>query len=331
MNKIFAFLLVCLLAGTAAGYGSLFKPRSAVPREFRVAIALPKDSHYFRGLEKMDSIMRQQSNGTLGLEIHPSAELGSESQAVESVSRGSLDMTLCTTGPLALFTRSFMIFDLPFIIRDRTRAYVWMDGPDGQRLLDSLAGQNIIGLSIWESGFRHLTTADRTVVNPGDIAGMRIRVMENPIHLSTFRHLGAHPTAIPFGDLYEALEKKSVDGQENPLDIIATSGFARIQQHLALTGHFYSPAVLMINKDIWNGLTENQQQIIRDAAIAARDWERSYCRDLDDHLLQTLQEQGMTITRPDRTTWEKAVAPVYAEFENMIGKDEIHSLIEAQK
>lgn len=330
MKKSFFLLCVCLLAGTAAGYATLFT-RHAPSHTFRVAIALPPDSHYYKGLEQMDSLMRQHSNGTLSLEIHPSAELGSESQMVEAVSRGSLDMTLSTTAPLALFTKAFMVFDLPFIIRDRARAYRWMDGAEGQRLLDSLADQNIVGLSIWESGFRHLTSATRPILLPEDVQGLHVRVMENPIHLATFRELGAHPTAIPFGDLYEALETKTVTAQENPLDIIETSHFYRVQHHLALTGHFYSPAVLMINRDVWKSLSQEQRTIIRDAAVAARDWERAYCRDLDARLLQTLKDRGMTVTEPDRAVWEKAVKPVYAQFEQTIGAQAIHSLIDAQQ
>lgn len=87
----------------------------------------------------------------------------------------------------------------------------------------------------------------------------------------------------------------------------------------------------MINKTVWDGLSENQRMIIRDAAAAARDWERGYCRDLDAKLLQKLKEQGMSITEPPRKAWEEVVAPIYTEFEHTIGKKGIQSLIEAQK
>jgi len=331
MKKSIFLALICTIACSVAGYSALLKPHAEIPHVFRVSIALSPDSHYYKGLKKMDSLMRESSNGTLGLDIHHSAEFGSEGESVEAVSRGSLDMTLSTTGPLALFTKAFMVFDLPFIIQDRTKAYAWMDGPEGQQLLDSLREHNITGLSIWESGFRQLTNSKQPITNPEDVKGMHIRVMENPIHVATFRELGALPTAIPFGDLYEALEQKKIIAQENPLDIIETSELYKVQNYLTLTGHFYSPAVLMINNAVWDALSEDQRTIIRNAAAATRDWERGYCHDLDTKLLHTLQGQGLVVTKPDQGVWKKAVAPIYAEFENTIGKKKIQSLIDAQQ
>ena len=307
-------------------------PVQAEKMVLRVSITLDPSSHYYKGLEMLDKLLKERTNGELSLEIYHSAQLGSERDAVEGVSLGTLEMTLSSTGPLGNFTKDFMIFDLPFIIQDREKAYAWMDGPEGQRILNSLLGQNIVGLSIWENGFRHLTNSQRPVVKPEDVKGLKIRLMENPVHLATFRALDAYPTPMPFGELFTALQQKTVDGQENPLVIIETSKFYEVQNQLALSGHFYSPAILLINKAVWEEkLTEEQRQIFQKAAAEARDWERNYSREMDEKLAATLKSRGMNVTEPDKKVWKDAVASVYAEFEGTLGKDAIQSLIDAQK
>jgi len=307
-------------------------PVQAEKMVLRVSITLDPSSHYYKGLEMLNKLLKERTNGDLSLEIYHSAQLGSERDAVEGVSLGTLEMTLSSTGPLGNFTKDFMIFDLPFIIQDREKAYAWMDGPEGKRILDSLLGQNIVGLSIWENGFRHLTNSQRPVVNPEDAKGLKIRLMENPVHLATFRALGAYPTPMPFGELFTAMQQKTVDGQENPLVIIETSKFYEVQNQLALSGHFYSPAILLINKTVWEEkLTEAQRAIFMEAAAEARDWERNYSREMDTKLAETLKSRGMNVTEPDKKVWKEAVASVYKEFEGTIGKDAIQSLIDAQK
>jgi len=124
-----------------------------------------------------------------------------------------------------------------------------MDGPEGKKILDSLLSKNIVGLGLWENGFRNLTNSKYPVAKPEEVKGLKIRVMENPIHVSTFKTLGAYPVPMPFGELLTALQQKTVDGQENPLIVIYTSKLYEVQKYITLTGHFYSPAALLINKN----------------------------------------------------------------------------------
>jgi tripartite ATP-independent transporter DctP family solute receptor len=224
-----------------------------------------------------------------------------------------------------------MIFDLPFIVHDRVKAYQWFDGPQGQKILDSVQKQNMVGLSIWENGFRHLTNSKLPVVKPEDAKGLKIRLMENAVHLATFRALDAYPTPMPFGELFTAMQQKTVDGQENPLVIISTSKFYEVQKYLTLSGHFYSPAILLINKDVWEKLPPEQQKIMRESVAEARDWERKYSLEMDDKLVAELKAAGMEVAEPDKTVWAKALESVYKQFEADIGKDVIESLINAQK
>lgn len=279
----------------------------------------------------LDKLLKERTNGEIELEIYHSAQLGSERDAVEGVAMGTLEMTLISSAPLANFTNKFMLFDLPFIVRDREKLYAWLDGPEGQKILDSLLEQNIIGLGIWENGFRNLTNSKVAVKNPEDVNGLKIRLMENPIHVATFKTLGAYPVPMPFGELFTALQQGVVDGQENPMIIIYTSKFYEVQKYVTLSGHFYAPAPLLINKAFWeNTLTEEQRKIFKECEQEAKTWERQFCIKSEQELAAKLKEAGMEVIEPDKAKWIEATKPVYQQFEEQIGKEMIDSLINAQ-
>lgn len=320
---VFTLLAVVLSAGAAAADDKIV---------VRVAHTLAPDSHYHIGLENFGKLLDEASNGRIELEIFHSSQLGSERDAIEGVSMGTLEMTLVSSAPLANFTNGFLVFDLPFIIQDRFKTYEWMDGPEGQKILDSVLSKGMVALGIWENGFRMLTNSKKAVTKPEDLKGLKIRLMENPIHVSTFKTLGAYPVPIPFGELFTALQQGTVDGQENPLIIISTSKFAEVQKYLSLTGHFYAPAILLASKDFWdNTLDDGLRAIFIDAEKKARDWERNFCIEAEKELAASLEAEGMEVVEADKAAFFEAVQPVYKEFEDQVGKEAIQKLIDAQK
>ncbi len=277
---VLAMLMVLLLTGGMLFAGGEKEGAAAgeakgatVPdvKVMRVSHTLAPNSHYHQGLLKLDELLRQKSNGRLQLEVFHSAQLGSERDVVEGVSLGTIEMTLTSSAPLANFTNAFLVFDLPFVITDRQKAYQWMDGTEGQKILTSLEPAGIKGLGIWENGFRNLTNSQKPVTSPKDLNGLKIRLMENPIHVNTFVTMGARAVPMPFGELFTALQQKTVDGQENPLVIIDTSRFYEVQGYLTLTGHFYAPAILLMNLNYWNNtLNEEDRRIFMEAEKEAR-------------------------------------------------------------
>ena len=326
MKKVLALFIACTLLLAA---GAAFAADKIV---VRVAHTIAPDSHYQAGLEHLGKLLDEATNGQIELQIFHSSQLGSERDAIEGVSMGTLEMTLISSAPLANFTNAFLVFDLPFIIQDRQKAYAWMDGPEGQKILDSVLDKGMVALGIWENGFRMLTNSKKPVLVPEDLNGLKIRLMENPIHVGTFKTLGAYPVPMPFGELFTALQQKTVDGQENHLIIISTSKFAEVQKHLSLTGHFYAPAILLINKDFWEKtLSDEQRKIFTEAELKARRWQREFCIDIEKKLVDSLKEQGMEVSQPDKAKFFEAVQPVYKEFEEKVGKEAIQKLIDAQK
>lgn len=287
----------------------------------------PDASHpYNQGLIVYGEMLEERTNGKFRVETYPDSQLGSEREIIEGVQMGTIDLTVVSTAPLAGFSDAFLVTDLPFIFVDKPHAYRVLDGEIGQGIFDQLEGTGIKGLAFWENGFRNITNSKGPIESPEDVQGMKIRTMENQIHMDSFRQVGADPTPMAFGELFTALQQGTVDGQENPLPIISVSRFSEVQDHLALTGHFYAPAPLLISGALWDSLTDEEKDIFQQAAYDAREVERGMIQEMDDRLVEELEAEGMEITRPDKAAWQAAMAPVYDKWSDTIGADLIKQI-----
>ncbi|MDW7673905.1 MAG: TRAP transporter substrate-binding protein, partial [Bacillota bacterium] len=292
----------------------------------RLGTTTEPDGHYIKGAEVFKEKVAEYTDGKVEVQLFPSSQLGNERDLVEGVAIGTVEMAIVSSAPLSNFSSDFMLFDLPFIITDRQKAYEVMDGEVGQEILGSLTPKGIKALGFWENGFRNITNNNAPIVSPKDVAGMKIRTMENPIHQETFTSLGASPTPMAWGEVFIALQQGTIDGQENPLIIIDTAKVYEVQKHVSLTGHFYSPAVILLNQQLFDGFAPDIQEAILKAEKEARDWERQYSTDLDASLVQTLRDKGMTVTEVDKAEWQAAVMPVYEKFTDKIKPEYIEAL-----
>ncbi|WP_422443630.1 TRAP transporter substrate-binding protein [Thermoanaerobacterium sp. DL9XJH110] len=346
LKKILAILLVSLLSlSLLAGCGGGKQQSESTQTDqnsqsggesqdqisIRVGHVLAPTHPYQLGLEKFAELVSQKTNGKVKVEVFHSSQLGNERDMVEGLQLGTLEMTLVSTAPLSSFTKKFFVFDLPFIFKDTASARAVVDGPVGTQLLDSLKDQGIIGLTYFENGFRHVTNNKKPIEKPEDLKGMKIRTMENPVHMATFKVLGADPTPMAFGELFTALQQGTIDGQENPLPIIETSKFYEVQKYLSLTGHFYAPAPLLISRSFFESLSPDVQNAIKEAAVEAGDYERKLLDDMNAKLENELQQKGMKINKPDKEAFVNAVQPVYKQFEGDITPELIKQVIDAQK
>ncbi|MFN2353337.1 MAG: TRAP transporter substrate-binding protein [Desulfopila sp.] len=269
-------------------------------------------SHIYNlAAERFGEIVTEKSGGELEVQVFPAAQLGSERDMVEGLQMGSLEMTLTSTGPMGNFIPQVKLFNLPFLFKDRESCYRVLDGEIGTRIADRFVKIGIRSLGWYENGFRNITNSKRPVTSPADMDGLKIRVMEDDVFILTMKALGASPTPMAFGELYTALEQGVVDAQENPLAVIHSSRFFEVQEYLAMTGHFYSPAVMLISEITWQSLSPEHQKIVADAAKKAKDYERQLSIQADQELEAACAEEGMVVTHPDKEPFVKAVAPVY--------------------
>lgn len=287
---------------------------------------LAPDHPYNIGSNKFAELAKEKTGGKVTVNVFHSSQIGNEREMIEGLQMGTVDMCLVSTAPLMGFTKKFMVFDLPFIFNNRDHAYKVLDSEIGQDMLKSLEAKGIVGLAYWENGFRHLTNSVRPVAKPADVKGLKIRTMENKVHMESFRVLGADPTPMAFGELFTALQQKTVDGQENPLAQIETSKFYEVQKYLSMTGHFYAPAVLLISKAKFDSMPADVKEGLKKAAMEGQAFERGLIQKSDAELKEKLKQRGMNITEIDVKEWQDAMAPVYKTFEAEIGKDLIEKV-----
>jgi tripartite ATP-independent transporter DctP family solute receptor len=279
---------------------------------------------------KFKEIVESKTNGKVKVEVYPNEVLGSEREMLESVQLNNIQMTAGGTGIFAGFYPKIGVIELPYIFDNFEQAWKVLDGPLGQELAEPLKEKGIHILAYWENGFRQVTNNVRPINKPEDLKGIKIRTPEIPVSLSIFKALGANPTAMPFGELYMALQQKTVDGQENPLTNIYASKFYEVQKYLSLTKHQYSPLPLAISEEFWKSLPKEYQDIIQEAANQARDYHRSLIQEDDQQLVGELKNKGMQVNvPPDLMPFREAVKSVYKEFEGTYGADLIKKLQDA--
>ena len=270
-----------------------------------------------------DEVARR-SDGRYRLQLYPDGQLSGEREMVVGAQVGTVDLVLVSTGPVGSFVPASLITDIPFLFRDYAHARAVLDGPIGQDLLREFPVHGLIALAWGENGIRHLTTRSRPVREPADLKGLKLRTMQNSVHILAFSTLGARPSPMPFPGVYGALQAGIIDGQENPIPVILDTRLAEVQKVLSLTGHVYSPALFLMAPRAWQGLSDADRTLFRAAAQAAAIAMRAEIDRLDREGLETLRQAGMTINADvDKPAFQAALATAYAEYAKTFGQDRI--------
>ena len=315
-----AMLLVALFA--SAAFGAKFT--------INAGIGLNDKSAQFQSLQYFKEVVEKNSDGKIEVVLFHSSQLGDDRNMMEALKMGTQEMTCPSTAPMTAFINAFKIYDLPFIFANEEVADYILDGPVGKKLLDMLPDQGLVGLAYWENGFRMLTNSSHPVVTPEDLKGLKIRTMENPIHLAAFRTMGANPTPMAFGELFSAMQQKVVDGQENPWGTIFLQNFFEVQKYATDTGHVYSPFVLLISKKFWDKLPDDLKAVVQDAADQSKVHNRALNRKMNAEYLEKLKEKMeiVILTPEQKAAFQKACRPIYEQFGKDIGEDLIKEVQE---
>jgi len=293
----------------------------------KIGYTPPKDSHYWVGATTFCDEIEKGTQGRYKCQQFPSSALGGEREMIEAVQLGTQDLVNTSTGPLGNFVPETKVVDIPFLFRDYDHARKVMDGPIGQDLLKKMQSKGLIGLAWTENGFRHMTNNKRPIVTAHDAAGLKVRTMENKVHMDGYKTFGLLPTPMAFPELFGALQQGTVDGQENPIPVILSSKFSQVQKHLSLTGHVYSPAVLILSPRIWDKLTEPERKVFVEAAQKAAVAQRRKVNEDEANGIAQLRKEGMQVVdHVDGESFRKAVAPAYASYAKEFGADKIAAI-----
>lgn len=322
--RVTQFLKAGLLGAalTAISFGSV-NAQTAL----KLGYSLAPTSHYGVGATAMGEELERLSDGKFTIEQFPANALGGEREMVEGAQIGTVDLVVTSTGPVGNFVPDTLLTDIPFLFRDYDHAHAVLDGPIGQAILDQFPDHGLVGLAWGENGFRNLTNSVRPIRTPEDSRGLKVRTMENQVHMQAFEQLGVLPTPMAFPELFTALQQGTVDGQENPIGVILSANFSQVQKHLSLTQHVYSPALIIMSPSVWDGLSEEEQGWFKEAAAAGAAAMRAKAREDADNGVAQLQAQGMEVVEDvDRAAFEEALQPVFAKFAERFGQEKIDEI-----
>ncbi|AEG92562.1 TRAP transporter substrate-binding protein [Ramlibacter tataouinensis] len=310
-GKLFAALAAGLVMSSAA----------LAQTTMKISISTAQNSHQGVAIDTFAREVDKRTGGRYKVQTFYSGSLGGERESIEAVQLGTQELAFSSTGPVPNFVPETKILDVPFLFRDKAHARAVLDGPIGQEMLGKFDSKGFKALAWGENGFRHMTNSKRPVTAPEDLKGLKMRTMENPVHVTAYKGLGIVTTPMAFPEVFTALQQGTVDGQENPLSVIMAAKFDQVQKHLSLTGHVYSPCIFVMNKAAFDKLSAADKQAFLDAAKEAVKANRARVDEDDAKGAAELKAKGMQVVENvDKAKFVATLAPINAEFEKQFGK-----------
>lgn len=232
------------------------------------------------------------SGGTLKLQVYPAAQLGNEKQQLGALQGGLQEMLVTSTSNLTNLNERFRLLDLPFVFGNYREADAVTTGPLADKLMEPLVANKLVGLALWENGFRAVSNSKRPITQLADFKGLKMRVIGAPVFIDTFSALGTNPVPLPFPELYSALETRTVDGQDNPAMAVQVMKIYEAQKYLTLSNHMYGAMVLLAGKPFLDSLTAKDREVLRRAAVDFGATQRKLMRDAESKAIAFLGAEG---------------------------------------
>jgi TRAP-type transport system periplasmic protein len=323
-----------ILAGGSILLGSITAPRIARAQQaqwvYKYANNLPEAHPMNVRAREMAAAIKQETNGRFDLQIFPSSQLGSDTDTLSQIRSGGVEFFTLSGLILSTLVPAASINGMGFAFADYETVWKAMDGDLGAYIRAKIAKANLIAMEkIWDNGFRQTTTSTKPVATADDFRGMKLRVPPSPLWTSMFKAFDASPASINFNEVYSALQTKIVDGQENPLAIIATAKLYEVQKYCSLTNHMWDGFWFLANQRAWQSLPDDVRSIVAKHINAAGLKEREDVAKLNASLQQDLTAKGLVFNRPDPAPFRSKLraAGFYTEWKSKYG-EEAWSLLE---
>jgi TRAP-type transport system periplasmic protein len=323
-------MLKSIAAAVALAAFGVASAQDIKEHNFKFSANAPEAHPAVAGMKKFAELVAAKSGGKMKVTLYLNGVLGSDQANVSSIKGGTLDMAVMNTGILASEVKDLAIFDFPFLFANEKESDALVDGPVGRKLHAKLEDKGIIGLSYWELGYRQITNGKRPLNKVEDIAGLKLRVIPNPINVAWVKALGANPTPLPFPEVYSGLEQGAIDGQENPVSVIAANKFWEVQKNIALTNHQYNPQSVLFSKKVWDTLSAAEKKILDDSADEAAIVQRKEARAAVATNLELLKKNGMLVTQfapAEVAKLREKMKPVIAQFSASVGESTVNDVM----
>lgn len=329
--KILSLLLslVLILTGCAAkpadnASGEEGKPEKAI--ELKMGITPSETSTWYQGATKFAELVKERTNGKYEIKIYTNEQLsgGNQAKSIELLRSGAMDISMHSNIIYSVMDEKFGVVSLPWLMPDNETVDEKIHGKGGEALKELLLEKGIVGLAFGENGFRQLTNSKKDIKTPEDLKNMKIRIPGIKMYISLFTALETDPITMNWAEVFTALQQKTVDGHENPIDTIYSAKINEVQEYLSIWNYSYDTVILGVNKARFDGFDEETQKIFQEAAIEAMAHQVKLNRDIEAEHLEKFAAGGMKITvlTPEEIkAFREKVQPVYDEYEPKLGKD----------
>lgn len=329
MKKLAILVLAAILTATAA-FGAEY-PKMNIRLSHNQPIDSPEDI----GAQTFKKLIEEKSGGRITVDVFPQMQLGSMREQAEMVQMGTLEMSIQPTSVLTPFVDELSVIDFPFLWADSAELYRIMDGDVGQKFYAYCEKKGFKTLGLWASGFKQITSSGRPINTPEDIKGLKIRVMPSPQLVEQYKSWGANPIPVEYAELYNSLQQKIVEGEENPLQTIAMAKLYEVQDYMTLSNHGFLGYLFIINNRWFNKQDEAVQNLIVECEAGARAAEREAQASGEVKFLEQIRQSKVVISELTPENREKFVAislPLHEKFvEGSASKAELLKAVYAAK
>lgn len=294
---------------------------SAGAVEWRLGHILPPEHPGNQALEEAATEIAEQTEGRVEISVFPAGQIGGAKEILTGLQLGTTEMAFDGAGILSQWSAPLSVLEAPYLAKDFDHLKRLVESDTGQQLIEDLrqsAGMRL--LDVWYYGTRQMTNDVRPINTPADVEGIKLRVPEVDLSLRFAEALGATPTPMAFPELYLGLQTGVVDGQENPLSTIEAAKFYEVQDHLALTNHLVQFVGPIVSESAWNAISEQDQQTILDIFKEKGEAYSAEMIETEQALVETLEDNGMQVTRPDTAPFAEAMTPVYESMADVWGE-----------
>lgn len=314
--KLGHFLTTAIVAAAVAGLTGVAGPAQA--QTLRLPHCCAVDSHFDLGAKKFAELLDQKSGGKLKVRVFPGGQLGQETEVIQNVQSGTMEFTMIGHDPLAQFAPITTILSLPYLFRDHEQAFKLLAGPLGLQIETALRERGLRVLGWGDNGARVYTNNSKPLNVPADLAGLKIRSPQSPVNLAVTKALGGIPVAIPYGEVYTALQQKTIDGQENAVINIYPARLYEVQKFMTMTDHLLSFTVLLVNDQFYAKLPDDQKQAVMAAAREATEFQRQASKRMSNEQTAEMEKKGVQVNRPNLAPFRDAALPIHQDY---IGKN----------
>jgi TRAP-type transport system periplasmic protein len=313
------------LALVAAAAALAFSASMAIAQnKAKVGHAMPESHPQASAIKKFAELAGTYTQGHVQVQAFHSGVLGSDEKQLQAVQAGTQEFYIGTLAPLSTRVKEVQVWDLPFMFQNEREVYAVLDGASSKTIFAKIEPAGLVGLTWTGMGFRNLSNSKRSVTKLEDVAGLKIRVMANPVALETWKAIGANAVPMAFAEVFPALEIKALDGQENPLVHMYSNKMQEVQKFISVTNHVYTPVALVASKKYWDTLSANDKAGVQKAAVEAGLLQRKLLEEGDLDVAGKFKAAGVTlntVSPAELARIEEKVKPVVAKFAPIIGED----------